>query len=550
MRTSPVQESAVLNPKTIASLLAWVTLAWIAPCGELSAQSGKIIVGAKNFTESAVLAELMAQMIEEHCDLEVERRKSLGGTMICWAALQNGDIDLYADYTGTGWAIVLKEEGKITDPLRTFFHVRRRYLEEYQVRWLEPFGLNNSYALVMDEDRAEELGIRRISDLVQHQAALRGGFSIEFGNREDGYPGLAAAYGMKLGVVRTLEHGLAYKAVVSGEIDLTDAYSTDSKLLRYRLRVLEDDRRFFPPYNAAPLVREETLRRYPEIEEVLNRLAFRVSDQSAQALNYVVETQGQSFAAVARAFLEREGLVRGEREEARVAGAAIAKVLKSRPEIGVHSASRPSFAALMVERSAVTIRLLLEHLGLTLAAVLLAALFAIPLGILCSKSERLRRVALGFAGMVQTIPSLALLAFMIPVLGLSVKAAVAVLFLYALLPILRNTDTGIREVDFDLVDAARGMGMRPIEILVRVQLPLASRTIMAGVRTSTVISIGVATLAAFIGAGGLGEPIVEGLYLDDVNLILSGAIPAALLALVADFSLGRLEIALGPRMCR
>jgi osmoprotectant transport system permease protein len=158
--------------------------------------------------------------------------------------------------------------------------------------------------------------------------------------------------------------------------------------------------------------------------------------------------------------------------------------------------------------------------------------------------------ALGVAGVVQTIPSLALLAVMIPLLGLGVRAAIAALFLYAMLPILRNTYTGIAEVDGELVDAARGMGMRPGQILTRVQLPLAMRTIMAGIRTSTVISIGVATLAAFIGVGGLGKPITQGLYLNDTGLILLGAVPAALLAIAADVGLGRLELALQPRGLR
>lgn len=509
-------------------------------------QADTIVIGSKNFTESAVLAELMAQMLESHTDLTVERRINLGGTMICWRALREGEIQIYADYTGTGWAIILKEPGKITDPLRAFFYVRQQYLDKYQIHWLEPFGLNNTYALAMREARAEELGIRRISDLRAHQGEIRAGFSIEFGNREDGYPGLSKAYGLRLNVV-TLEHGLAYQAIQSGAIDLMDAYSTDGKLLRYRLRVLEDDRRFFPPYNAAPLVRGDTLKAHPEIGRVLGRLAFRVPDYKAQALNYVVETEGESVAAVARAFLEIEKLVDGEQQRAAAARTALAKVLANRPKPGSTKSSRPGFFELLATRSGKLLGLLLEHLGLTLVSVLLAALFAVPLGILITKRDRLRQIALGAAGVMQTIPSLALLAFMIPLLGLGVKAAIAALFLYAILPILRNTYTGITEVDADLVDAARGMGMRPGQILTRVQLPLAMRTIMAGIRTSTVISIGVATLAAFIGAGGLGQPIVEGLYLNDTNLILTGAVPAALLAIVADAGLGRLEIVLQPR---
>lgn len=531
-----------MTPRSAQILMRSLLLALaLGMSGAALTAQGKVVVGSKNFTESAVLAELMAQMIEAHTELKVERRINLGGTMICWTALRAGDIDMYAEYTGTGWSIVLKEPGKITDPLRAFLHVRRRCREEFGVHWLEPFGLDNTYAIAMLESRAEELGIRRISDLLPHQAELRGGFSIEFGNRADGYPGLAEAYGLNLGKVRVLEHGLAYQAIQAGSIDLMDAYSTDGKLLRYKLRVLEDDRGFFPPYNAAPVVREQALKAHPELESVLARLAFRLPDAAAQALNYVVETRAQSPAAVARAYLEIEGLVKGEREDAAVARRALRSVLAERPSPGaVVPAARGFWARIGGEDSHIADRIL-EHLGLTLAAVLLATLLGIPLGIFISKRARIRQFVLGAAGVVQTIPSLALLAFMIPILGLDIKAAIAALFLYALLPILRNTFTGIAEVDRDLVDAARGMGMRPGQILRHVQLPLAMRTIMAGIRTSTVISIGVATLAAFIGAGGLGEPIVEGLYMNDATLILTGAIPAAALALLADLGLGWVE---------
>jgi len=529
----------------LASLLAVVTA--LAAGVALPSQQGKVVIGSKNFTESAVLGELMAQTIVEHTDLEVERRLNLGGTMICWGALQSGAIDIYADYTGTAWSIVLKESGKVTDPLQTFFHVRRRYLDEYQVRWLEPFGLNNTYALAMAEATAERLGIRRISDLLPHQEDLRGGFGIEFSNREDGLLGLEAVYGLRLGNVRSLEHGLAYDAIRSGSTDLIDAYSTDGKLLRYELRVLEDDRDFFPPYNAAPLVREATLKKYPDLERALGRLAFRIPDRTAQALNYLVEAEGVSVVAVARAFLEREGIVEGVRADAEQARASLDRILIEGPRPEAVTAPRPGFLALLAENKDKMARLVFEHLRLTLIAVLLAALAAIPLGIVITKRPRLRRVVLGAAGVVQTIPSLALLVLMIPLLGLDVTAAIVALFLYAVLPILRNTYTGITEVDPDLIDAARGMGMRPGQILTKVQLPLAMRTIMAGVRTSTVISIGFATLAAFIGAGGLGEPILEGLYLNYPSLILTGAVPAALLAVAADMGLGRIEIALQPR---
>lgn len=523
--------------------LASALLAGFAPAaGAQSADARRVSIGAKNFTESAILAELMAQMLEEHAGLAVTRRYQLGGTMICHNALKSGEIDAYAEYTGTAWAAVLGEARKARSPLRTFFHVQRRYEEEHGLRWLRPFGLENRYALAMSDAKAAELGITRISDLLEHQSKLRAGFGVEFARRPDGYPGLAETYGLEL-PIRTLEHGLAYEAIRSGGIDVMDAYSTDGKLLRYRLRVLDDDRSFFPPYHAAPVVRVEALERFPRMHPALERLAFRISDAQAQALNFVVENDGVKTSAAARAFLEIEALVKGSRAEARDARAALRRVLKQAPEAGATESKRPGLWQLFREESDYLLRLILEHIGLTLAAVLLASIVAIPLGIALKTRPRLRAVALGAAGVLQTLPSLALLAFLIPILGLGIPCAIAALFLYALLPILRNTYTGISEVDPDLVDAATGMGLRPEQVLKHVELPLALRTIMAGLRTATVISIGVATLAAFVGAGGLGQPIVQGLYMGDNALILFGALPAAGLAILADLSLAGIESA-------
>ena len=227
----------------------------------------------------------------------------------------------------------------------------------------------------------------------------------------------------------------------------------------------------------------------------------------------------------ARGFLKREGLLDAPVET---------------------SAPPPGFWALMRSRWKITLALTGQHLELTLLSVLLATLVSIPLGIACTRWPISTPVLVG-AGVIQTIPSLALLAIMLPLFGIGEGPAVVALFLYALLPIVRNTYTGIREVDADLVEAARGMGLTDAQILWHVELPLATRTIMAGVRTSTVISVGVATIAAFIGAGGLGEPIVTGLNLDDHNLVLAGAIPAALLAIVVDLLLAGIERILAPR---
>ena len=517
------------------SILAISMLAAMLPSQEV------VRIGAKNFTEAAILAELMAQTIEAHTDLSVEVKSGLGGTMICWAALQAGEIDMYVEYTGTGWATILGQTDKASDPLRTFFDVRRRFRDQYDIHWLEPFGLNNTYALAMREQQAEELGIRRISDLLRHQRDLAAGFGFEFGSRIDGYPGLAATYGLDIANISTVEHALAYEAIQSGSIDLIDAYSTDGKLLRFQLRVLEDDRQFFPPYNAAPVVRGETLREHPEVEQALARLAFQLSDLDAQALNFIVDAEGVSPKDAATAFLEIDGHIEGASKKAAEARRSFARLRKSPSTAFSKTVRRPTFVELATTNTSKVLRLLLEHLWLTFIAVFLATLVAVPLGIAMTRRPSLQFVLLGIAGVLQTIPSLALLAFMIPLIGMNVWTAICSLFLYSLLPILRNTHTGVSGVEPDLVDAARGMGMRDSEVLKRVQLPLALPTIMAGIRTATVICIGVATLAAFVGAGGLGELIVEGLYLNDTGLILLGAIPAAALAISADFLLGRVH---------
>jgi osmoprotectant transport system permease protein len=300
--------------------------------------------------------------------------------------------------------------------------------------------------------------------------------------------------------------------------------------------VLADDRGFFPPYNAAPIVRGETLRAHPEIERALRDLAFTLDDGAAMRLNHRVEVLGEGFEEVARSFLVERGLLAGDGPRARP----------------VTPRAQRGFLSVLAGQRGRLARLALEHLGLVSIAVALAAALAVPLGILITRRPALRRPFLGGASVLQTIPSLALLAFLIavPGLGLGADAAIVALVLYAVLPILRNTFTGLDSVDPELVDAARGLGLTPRQVLLRIRLPLAARTILAGIRTAAVISVGVATLAAFIGAGGLGQPIVEGLYLNDTALVLAGALPAAALALAVDGLLGLVERRLTPRGLR
>lgn len=496
----------------------------------MPAAAKPIVVGSKAFTESRVLAEIMIQLIEAKTGLEVEHREGLGGTQIVFAALKSGEIDIYPEYTGTGWTIMLERGDTPSSSLEAFLEVERAFAQRFGLAWLSPFGFSNSYALALSGDKARELGVTRISDLLPHQSRLRAGMSHEFLERGDGFPGLRAGYGLALGEVKGMEHGLAYRALRSGKIDIVDAYTTDGKLLDYDVLVLEDDRRVFPPYDAAPLARAEVLARHPEIRTALGELAFRIDADRMRRLNHEAERRAGAFAEVAGEWLRAEALL----EEARPAPPV-------RREQG--------FIGYLWSQRAMLLARVLEHLALTVMAVLLAILVGVPLGVGLTRYLRAAPPVLGAAGVIQTVPGLALLAFMIPLpgLGLGTRSAVVALFLYALLPIVRNAFTGIREVDADLVEAARAMGLTDRQVLFRVELPLAVRTVMAGVRTSTVITIGVATLAAFIGAGGLGDPIVTGLQLDDIYLILSGAVPAAALAVVVDAALGLLERRLVPR---
>ncbi len=499
---------------------------------QLSLAQDEVVIGSKTFAESRILAELMAQMLEVHTDLGVVRRFGLNGTMVCFEAIDSGQLDIYPEYTGTGVITILKRSGDFRSPLRTFLVAQRGFKKDYDLIWLSPFGFNNTYVMAVREEYAKEHSLETIGDLKKVENEIRAGVSHEFLNRPDGFPGLSKSYGINFPRASGIEHGLAYQAIGNGKIDLIDGFSTDGELLRYKLKGLEDNKNFFPPYQAAPLVRGDILRSHPEIGTVLNRLAFKIDDKTMQKLNYMVQEEDRSIPNVVSEFLLEKGLIDP------------AQAPKTQ-----NSGQQKGFWGFMMGRMKKTLELTRRHIFLAMTSLILAILVGVPVGIVITRYDRLAQPVLGAAGVIQTIPSIALLAFMIPIpgLGLGVRSAIAALFLYALLPIIRNTYTGIKEVDQGLLEAARGTGLSDRQLLTIVELPLATHTIMAGVRTSAVINVGVATLAAFIGAGGLGDPIVTGLQLNDTELILSGAIPAALLAIVVDQSLGVVEKVLSPK---
>ena len=499
----------------------------VSPALAVGRSERAVVVGAKHFTEGTVLGELLAQVLETRAAVRVERRFNLAGTQVAFDALRTGSIDLYAEYTGTGLRDILADPAPVHGAAETFARVSREFAARYDLLWLAPFGFNNTYVLMVRRGDAGTGGPSTISGIAAQP--LRYGVSHEFLERPDGMNALRDAYHLTIGSLVGMEHDLAYRALAEGAIDVSDGYSTDAKIVTEHLTVLRDDRHFFPPYEAAPLVSRDVLARVPEAVDALAVLAGRIDDDAMRRMNYAVEGENRQPADVAATFLAQLGV--------------------AQPRDAIPARAR-SLVALLWQRRGITADLTARHLVLTGTAEVLACLLAVPLGIAVSRRRRLAGVALGAAGVMQTIPSIALLAFMLPLFGIGAKTAIAALFLYGLLPILRNTVTGIRGVDAGLLEVGQGLGMTPGQLLRQVELPLAAPVILAGVRTSTVINIGTATLAAFIGAGGLGDPIVTGLTVTDVNLVLSGALPAALLALAADGLLACVERWATPRGVR
>jgi osmoprotectant transport system permease protein len=470
-----------------------------------AAPPASVTVGSKHFNEGYILAEILAQLLES-AGSRVKRQFGLGGTLVCYQALVDGEIDVYPEYSGTLAQAILKL------PDRVSYGDLQRYLEERTpVRLLASLGFSNTYAIALRRERARRLRLRTIGDLADHPD-LRFAFSHEFINRNDGWPGLKRTYGLPHEPAG-IEHGLAYQAIEEGKIDVTDVYSTDGDIERYQLYLLTDDRAYFPTYMAAPLVRADV---DPRVRTVVERLAGRIGEEEMRAMNAAVLLEGRSFAEVARRFLTNSGLV------------------ESTP--GDDGGNR---WRVLLNRTG-------RHIQLTVIALLAAMLVAIPLGILVYRSRRLARPVIYVAGALQTIPSIALLAFMIPLFGIGVVPAIVALFLYALLPVLRNTAAALLAIDPVLKKVAVGMGLTVRQRLRYVELPLAAPTILAGVKTAAVINIGTATLAAFIGAGGLGEPIVTGLALNDSSLILEGAVPAAALAILTELLFELIERFLVP----
>jgi len=478
--------------KPVAALLALLVCA-------LAARAETVIVGSKTFTESVVLGEIATQLLRS-ADVPARHRRELGGSRVLFSGITRGDIDVYPEYTGTIRAELLagRDIGS-RDELGALLR------DEFGLVMLGPLGFNNTYAIGVTRQTAERHDLETISDLRDHPE-LRFGFSNEFMERADGWPGLRAAYNLD-NPAAGMQHDLAYRALESGNIQAMDLYATDAEIAYYDLVVLDDDLGYFPRYDAVLLVRADLQERRPEAVRALRQLRGAIDEERMASLNRLAKIgPGAGASRVPEAVIARDALAElfGIETEARVE-----------------------------TRLAVLRRTTLEHLHLVSVSMALALVVGVGLGVVAARVPALAPPVLWLVGIMQTMPSLALLVLLIPLFGLAPATAIAALFLYSLLPIVRNTHAGLTGIPAGVRESARAIGLTSVQRFVDVELPMALPMILAGVKTAVVINVGTATLAALIGVGGYGQPILTGIRLDDFSLILMGAVPAAVMAIIA-----------------
>jgi len=469
-----------------------------------------ITIGSKVFTESVILGEMLKHLAQQ-TGIETHHHRQLGGTRVLWNALLSGEIDAYPEYNGT-----LLQEIMVKENLQTEAELNQA-LTARGLRMTPALGFNNTYAIGIKAALAERLELQSISDLRNHPELVLG-FSNEFIDRADGWPGLQQHYQLPHQNVRGLDHDLAYRGIESGTLQVIDLYATDAEIDYYKLRTLEDDLNYFPIYNAVIVYRGDVEQRAPEVVEMFNRLAGRIDAATMSTMNAQVKLNGEPESAVAANFLKQ--------------------ALNINVDYQIQTAWQRFWQHTV------------EHLVLVGISLSAAIFIAVPLGILAARRKRLGSIILGVAGILQTIPSLALFVFMIPLLGIGGPPAIMALFLYSLLPIIRNTYAGLKDIPPAIIESAQALGLSSRARLRIVELPLATRTILAGIKTSAVINVGTASLSALIGAGGYGQPILTGIRLDDMGLILQGAIPAAALALLVQGLFELIERGLLPKGLR
>lgn len=472
-----------------------------------------IRVGSKGFTESVVLGELISHL-GRSAGNPVDHRSELGGTQVLWKAMLAGDIDVYVDYTGTVREELLKDVREQGIEVRSEADMRK-HMADKGVVMSERLGFNNTYAIGMKEEVAEELGITKISDLLSHPD-LKLGLSDEFMERKDGWHQLSEKYQLPKLSVRTMDHNLAYRGLEHDAIQATDLYTTDAEIEYYKLRVLEDDLGFFPTYYAVILARQDLKERAPKAWDSIMRLQEGITSSEMIGMTAQVRLDRKLETEVAAGFLNQ----------------------KFKLDIPIQKAT---WSLHFRQVAARLFKTSYEHLFLVLVSLSLAIAVAVPLGIASAKYDRLGQTILAVVGIIQTLPSMALLVFMIPLFGLGPLPAIAALFFYSLLPIVRSTYVGLTQIPDGIKESAMALGLDAKARLRLVELPLALPSILAGMKTAAVINVGTATIGALIGAGGYGAPILTGIRLFHIPLLLQGAIPAACLAIVVQFGFGAIE---------
>jgi osmoprotectant transport system permease protein len=476
----------------------------------------KLVIGSKRFTESYILGEIFKQIAERENEGHVEHRQGFGNTGIAFTALREGLIDAYPEYTGTIASEILKnpEISNQTETIKT-------HLNSLGLEISEPLGFYNNYALAMLDERAEKLGVQTISDLSVHSSIVFG-FTPEFHERKDGWRGIEkSGYNFLNPIVKTIDHSLGYEALIHGQIDVTDIYTTDPKIEKYHLRVLEDDLHFFPIYDGVLLYRQDSAARFPKLWKAFQKLSYNISTDDMIRLNSLAELKQIRFDTIAKEYLGKENVQSNQ--------------IVTRPIINQIFA--PDLWVLTK-----------QHLFLVFGALTPAIAVGILLGIGATYLASARHLILNSISIIQTIPSLALLAFLIPIFHeIGTVPALVALFLYSLLPIVRNTYAGLTNIPVSLQDAAAAMGLPIFYRLIWIEIPLASRTILAGIKTAAVLNVGMGTIAAFIGAGGYGERIVTGLALNNYEMMLSGAIPACTMAIAIQLSFDLLDYVFIPK---
>ena len=482
------------------------------------AESKDITVGSKIFTENILLGEMLSILLEEKYNYKVVRNLNIGGTKLVFDALKSGQIDIYPEYTGTGYIMLLNLSEK-KSPSKVYRIVKKEFRKKFQLIWSLPLGFNNTYALAVRSDDKRFSDIYKVSDLVGKVEDLSLAAGHEFMERKDGYENFTKSYNIYFSKIYSMDQGLMYSALKNKETDMIMSYSTDGRIRAYQLRLLEDDKKYFPSYQAAFLTRADLLKKFPKIKQAFRDLENNINEKEMIYLNNQVDQLKYETNIVAKNFLIKKKLL----------------------DADIVSLNHKSLFSYYYSKKDYLLHIFIEHLVLIFSSLFLALLLSIPLGVLIARKKIIAKVVFPIINTLQTIPSLALLGLLIPVLGIGYAPAIVTLFIYSLLPLIRNTYEGIKGVDKNSIEAAIGIGLTKWQILNKIEIPLALPIIIAGIRTSTVIVVGTATLAALVGAGGLGEPIFRGMATINSKLIFLGAVPCAVLAVILDRSLSFLE---------